>query len=309
MTTYYISSGHKDGLGGNLRHLIKANIYANMNNFQFINFCNPKILNSKPFYKIFSFFNNFKKIGDIPDGSDIIIYGDYHKDELIDEIKKEYAYKKFNYINLQGNHIYEMISKLNYVQELREIHQTMFHNRQDNKNYNLCVPNYINIVLHIRRGDVYRKLIDGSRPDYKKRFTTDETFIWVLKKILSIIPKNYKIIIFSEGNEKDFDEYKKRWPNIQLNIDREELRYIIDEEKVNNIEYDNAVENMKKLICTCANADIFIGSKSHLSHILAYVNRNISFFENFFNENFTTLKDIYKFDNIVEILEEKYKSR
>ncbi len=309
MTTYYISSGHKDGLGGNLRHLIKANIFANNNYYEFINFCNPKILNSKPFYKTFSFFNNSKKIGDIPDGSNVIIYGDYHKDELVAEIKKEYSYKKFNYVDLRSNDLYLSISKFNYNQELREKHQIMFHNRSDNKNYNLCFPNHINIVLHIRRGDVFRKLLDGSRPDYNKRFTTDDVFFWAIKKVISIIPKNYKIIIFSEGKENEFAEYKKRWPDVMLNIDKEEWRYIIDEEKLNHKDYNRAVENMKKLICTCGNADIFIGSKSHLSHILAYVNKNVSFFENFFNENFTTLKDIYKFENITDVLEKRYKSR
>ena len=37
MAIYYISSGHKDGLGGNMRHLIKAHIYAKDNGYEFIN--------------------------------------------------------------------------------------------------------------------------------------------------------------------------------------------------------------------------------------------------------------------------------
>ena len=62
-------------------------------------------------------------------------------------------------------------------------------------------------------------------------------------------------------------------------------------------EYNLAIERMNNLIITCANADFFLGSNSHLSHILGYLNRNIIFLESFFYENLQVLKNFYLFEN------------
>ena len=303
MTIYYISSGHKDGLGGNIRHMIKAHIYAINKDYEFLNFSNPLIKHSKPFYKTFSIFSKLKKIGNIPDRSKIMIYGDYHRQLIIDLIKKEFKFKNFDYIEEETDHIYNEINRLPYDQNLREYHQKIFHER-DNKKYNLCVPDKINIVLHIRRGDVLRKLQDGSRPDYSKRFTSDDFYIKTLKNLMKVLPKNFEIFLFSEGYENEFEEYKKRWKNIRLQIDKEEWRYIINEENYKHKEYNKAVENMNKMIVTSINADIFLGSKSHLSHILAYLNENYCFFESFFCENLRTLKNMFLFEEVLNVIKE-----
>jgi len=295
MAIYYISSGHKDGLGGNMRHLIKAHIYAKDNGYEFINYNNHFIKHSVPFYKTFSIFSNLKKIRDIPDKSTIIVFGDYHKDEVIEYIKKEYEYKKFNYKEIDNN-IYDKIVRLNFQKDIRQIHQHQFHKRNDKSPNNLCKAKHINIVLHIRRGDVLRKIQDKSRMDYRKRLTPDDEYFRILKKILPLLPKNHHIILFSEGFEEEFKEYKTRFPRTQLCVDDERWRYIIDEEQINHKDYDKAVNRMNNLIITCCKADIFIGANSHLSHVLAYLNKNISFFPNYFYENFDDLNNIYKFD-------------
>ena len=294
---YYISSGHKDGLGGNIRHLIKAQIYANNKKYIFINYFNNKIKHSKPFYKNFSLFDNCIKIRDIPEKSTVFIYGDYHKDLCIKEIKKEYEYKNFNF-KIEDNKLYDHIISLNFDQNLRKIHQKIYHNKIKNE-FNLCNPEKFNIVLHIRRGDVLRKIKDNTRPDYKKRFTTDKKYILAIKDIILEIGKNYKIIIFSEGFEKDFIIYKKIFPEAELIIDNERWRYLIDREEINHPDYKKAVDNLKKLLVTCTSADVLLGAKSHLSIILAYLNNNISFFENFFTESqLDKLENIFKFNQI-----------
>jgi len=296
MTIYYISSGHKDGLGGNFRHLIKAYLYAKEKNYEFINYSNQFITNSYPFFKTFSIFSNLKKIRDIPDGSSVLIYGDYHRDEVIEYVKKEFAKKKFKYIILNDDDEYKKIIAIDYKQDIRELHQKLFHERNKNSINNLCKKDHYNIVLHIRRGDVFRKIQDNSRPDYLKRFTTDNYYVRILKKLIGVIPKNHHIILFSEGFVEEFDVYKQRHPKIDLQIDKESWRYIINDEIVNHPEYNNALNRMNNLIVTCANADFFVGSKSHLSHILGYLNKNLVFFESFFYENLQTLKNIYLFE-------------
>jgi len=302
---YYISSGHKDGLGGNYRHLIKAQTFAINQGYKFINFCNPEITNSKPFYKSFNIFNDCIKIRDIPEGSSLFIYGDRLRNEVIDRIKQEFPDKNFNYIIDDSLDLYKQINLIDFSQNLREKHQEIFHRRKEQK-YNLCFSDYFNIAIHIRRGDVIKKLNDGTKPQYIKRITHDDSYFHLLKKIIPLIPKKYKIILFSEGNIDDFNEYKKRYPNIILNIDKEEWRYLIDEENFSHPEYEIAIRNMKKLIVTCSSSDIFIGSKSHLSIILAYLNKGYSFFENFFSEkNFGKLNKIFLFSDVEKILGKK----
>jgi len=301
MTIYYISSGHKDGLGGNIRHLIKANIYAKNHNYEFINFCNPLIRHSKPFYKTFSLFSRYKKLGDLPDHSKIFVYGDKYSVEVIELIKTEFSYKKFEIIEDSSNEIYEEIVQLPYDQELREYHQKIFHSR-DNSKYNMCHPGYINIVMHVRRGDVWKKVKDGTRLDYMKRLTKSVSYIKAVKHLMKVLPKNFKIILFSEGKEEDFMDFRERFHKIEMYIDREEWRYIIDNEETEHPDYEKAVDNLKKMIVTGAKAEIFLGAKSHLSHILAYLNKNYCFFEGYFYEKLNRLKRIHFFDRIPEII-------
>jgi len=298
---YYISAGHKDGLGGNYRHLIKSQIYAINSNYEFINFLNPLITHSRPLYKSVPIFNNCIKIRDIPNNSNVIIYGDSSRHDIINEIKKEFAYKNFNFILYDNLDLYKHINLIPFSQKLREKHQEIFHKRKD-YSLNLCSPDKINICVHVRRGDVLRRIQDLSRPDYIKRFTSDETYIKYLKKIINIIPKNYQIFLFSEGNYKEFENFKKKFPNILLFIDKESFRYLIDDEKYDDIEYSLALENLKKFIITASSSDIFLGAKSHLSGLIAYLNKNLSFFEGFLSDNLCNLKNIHKFEDIHLIL-------
>lgn len=297
MVIYYISSGHRDGFGGNMRHLIKANIYAKSKKYIFVNYCNPDINHSQPFYKIFSLFTEYKKLRDIPENAEVIVFGDQYHKKVQEKIQK--GNPQWNYKELPDSE-YLKITKLKYDPELREYHQNIFHQR-NNDTFNLCHKDLVNIAVHIRRGDVKRLFEDGSHLNYKKRLTADDVYIKGIKLLARTFPKN-KILIFSEGEEADFQAFKELFPEAHLQIDPENWRDIIKSGDESHPEYEKAVNSFKNLLVSCGKAEFFIGSKSHLSHLLAYVNKNISFFESYFDEDLSNLKNIYLLENILGVV-------
>jgi hypothetical protein len=104
------------------------------------------------------------------------------------------------------------------------------------------------IAVHIRRGDVNNNI--------KLRYTNDEVYINLIKKIININPSvNYEIHIFSEykfnGNKKLFEIF----PNLHFHLEKNSGFH----------DYDNIFNDLMLMI----NSDIFICSKSSFSYFPA----------------------------------------
>ena len=104
---------------------------------------------------------------------------------------------------------------------------------------------YNNIALHIRRGDV-------NINKYPSRFTSNEQYIDLLRKINL---DNSIIHIFSEGEEKDFQDIIDNFP----------------ENKV--VMHIN--ENIQKTFHHLVMADVLVLSKSSFSYCAGLVNKNM----------------------------------
>lgn len=101
------------------------------------------------------------------------------------------------------------------------------------------------IAIHIRRGDV------GE--NYKKRFTSNKEYVELIDKLTKLYP-DYKITIFSEGNEDNFKELKRENVSFCLNI--------------------NITETFHSLV----KAKILIISKSSFSYSAALLNENLVYY-------------------------------
>lgn len=70
-------------------------------------------------------------------------------------------------------------------------------------------PEYLNIAVHIRRGDIVIGQ-ETKAPGLTKRWLSTEYYAKLLREIVTLIPaeQKYKIYLFSQGTEEDFPELK-----------------------------------------------------------------------------------------------------
>ena len=107
---------------------------------------------------------------------------------------------------------------------------------------NINVPD---IAIHIRRGDVGES--------YTKRFTSNKEYVEIINKLTKLYPE-YKITIFSEGKEEDFEELKG-----------ENIAFCLN---------GNITETFHSLV----KAKILIISKSSFSYSAALLNENLVYY-------------------------------
>ena len=110
---------------------------------------------------------------------------------------------------------------------------------------------YINIAIHIRRGDV-------SQKNYPSRFTSNATYIDIIKKLIVKLNNNYKIHIFSEGNENDFEDFKEMDILYHLNDDiRNTFHGLVMADYLiiakSSFSYSAAIFNKNKIVCNLIN--------------------------------------------------------
>ncbi len=116
-------------------------------------------------------------------------------------------------------------------------------------------PNFYNIAIHIRRGDVNIAGLEKN-PNLKMRWQSESYFIHALETALEIIETNKKIRIylFSQGDKQDFKEFNH----------------------LNNVIYclqTSAVNSFANMVF----ADALVTSKSSFSYKPALLNRGLKF--------------------------------
>ena len=81
-------------------------------------------------------------------------------------------------------------------------------------------PGKLNIALHIRRGDVSSRL-SGGDTSMKKRWLELSYYSSLMKQFLETVtkPEDLRFYVFSEGEEKDFEELKQVSSNITFCLD------------------------------------------------------------------------------------------
>lgn len=190
------------------------------------------------------------------------MYSMHHNDENIDNfptymnnfINIEH---KFNTIDQLSNYDKSILHKLKegpfvhgskcpeyfYNNHILNLFREIYFSREKpvvsyNKQYN-------NIALHIRRGDV-------NNIKYRSRFSSNQQYIDILKKMNL---DNSIIHIFSEGDEKDFQDIVEAFPNI------------------NTIMHIN--ENIQLTFHHLVMSDVLVLAKSSYSYCAGLINKNI----------------------------------
>jgi hypothetical protein len=234
-----------DGIGGFVVSLISQLYYATKNGFQYI----IKIENSKNIL-INENFMNFDKLNIHHDISSPIIKSQYDLNFNIDDY----------FTTSLPKQIYDNINF---------------------GSYNKCLPNIINIGVHVRRGDVYyrsmcddetRKKYYGSGPkshardNLKRRFIDNSIFVQIINYLNDLYGSDKVIFhIFSVGELSEFSEFDKIANKIMYisNPTYQETYYKIPD----------AIDETKILMSTLIHCDILVCSKSALSLSCALLSR------------------------------------
>jgi hypothetical protein len=109
------------------------------------------------------------------------------------------------------------------------------------------------IAVHIRRGDVNNSI--------KRRYTNDETYLNLIKKIRNNNPQiNYDIHIFSENKFNGNKNLFQQLPNVYLHLEKTSGFH----------DFDNIFRDLSLMI----HSDIFICSKSSFSYFPAILKKN-----------------------------------
>jgi hypothetical protein len=135
------------------------------------------------------------------------------------------------------------------------------------KNYSakFVKTNELQLCVHVRRGDV-----DPINSN-SIRYTSNRSIIKNLGKIVEFYKKNnisFKVYIYSQGEEKDFVEFKEL--NAVLCLNEDEFTT-----------FDNLVH-----------ADILVTAKSSFSYVAALLNKGIVFYEPFWHRPLPSWIDI-----------------
>ena len=156
------------------------------------------------------------------------------------ENKKEYNNENILIINVTNNLLY-FRNNINYYFDTTFISSL-------NIKKNLFNNNNPYIAVHIRRGDVNNKI--------KLRYTDDEVYLNLIKKIININPSiKYEIHIFSEYNFNGNKKLFELLPNVHFHLEKTSGKHY----------FDNIFNDLSFMI----NSDIFICSKSSFSYFPA----------------------------------------
>jgi len=152
--------------------------------------------------------------------------------------------------NPQCNTVFQLTTDQHFNWKSPKIHDFLVQSYADaRKKYPInCYfsPSVLNIIVHIRRGDV------DSRPDTLARYTSNEDYVSIIKKLLYLLEdldyknvlgrEDYEIHLYSEGKPEDFGDIQNL-PNTQFHLN------------------DDLFETMHHM----RNADILVGSFSAFS--------------------------------------------
>lgn len=234
-----------DGTGGFILSIISQLYNATKDDLPYI----INIKNSKNILINYNFMN-FDKLNVPHDVSSLIVKSQYNLDFDIDDYLKTSLPKQ----------IYDNINF---------------------GTYNKCLPNIINIGVHVRRGDVYyrsmcddktRKKYYGSgaksyaRNDLKRRYINNASFIQIMEYLNKLYGVDKVIFhIFSVGELEEFVEFDKITNKIMY----------ISEPTYQETYHrkPNGIDETKILISTLIHCDILICSKSALSLSCALLSR------------------------------------
>lgn len=221
--------GKSDGFGSQFHACLSLIAYCHYKGYEYIH---------SPFYRMTHNDENKKEFHDYMNGF----------------VNLEHKFKKASF--LSNNEV----SRLHKVKEGYFVHGSLhpefFYTPEVLKKirecyYSCAKPNLediyestnYNVAIHIRRGDV-------NQHKYPSRFTSNQDYIKYMSKIQ--LPKNAMLHIFSEGNEKDFQDLKKQFSSIRLHLS----------------------ENIQKTFHSLVRADLLIMSKSSFCYSAALLNEN-----------------------------------
>lgn len=124
------------------------------------------------------------------------------------------------------------------------------------KGANLFSNDQVNIAVHVRRGDIVQTAIpeNEQNTNLSMRWLDDNYYINAIEQVLNLLDtqKKVQIFLFSQGNEEDFQKYRKF----------KSIRFCLDV---------SARDSFEHMCC----ADILITSKSSFSYKPALLNRGI----------------------------------
>lgn len=121
--------------------------------------------------------------------------------QLQKDIISSYSGKKIVFIAEQDQQYYNQ-------EDLMEDFKRKFYSSPARKNDTLVYnPNYFNIAIHVRRGDI---MMDLDNPGLKKRILSNLYYFNVLSYVLHIlkdVKKDIHIFFFSQGTPEDYPEF------------------------------------------------------------------------------------------------------
>lgn len=133
-----------------------------------------------------------------------------------------YQFRKFNSLNIferlfvrkvqhiDGEIHYSTNPDRYFTGKVRSILRENYYS-SPKPNINFFSKDYLNIAIHIRRGDV--------DPSKKMRYDSNKQYVEIIDR-LKLYYKNekYRIFIFSEGPISDFEDIKKTNPDVTLKL-------------------------------------------------------------------------------------------
>lgn len=152
-------------------------------------------------------------------------------------------------VKLRFAHVYTDANPSSYVGVLETLRSGFKYKKLK------TTPNTINIVAHIRRGDV-------SNATHPNRYTSDDKLIATLALIKNILTENnvpHSFTVVSEGCINDFQKYADWGCNVVLD--------------------GNTLDDLQRLV----QADILITAKSEFSFTAALLNSNLIIHEPFWH--------------------------
>jgi hypothetical protein len=247
------SENGRSSVGHALYNYITALIISHKFNLNFIH--QPFTHDTERFEKVLGLCNKFPKIDSIEKPEIINIQRiDFGHVSEIPESELQDKLNKINGIIKKGksNTVFVMGDSLQFPGNLIKESEFLVKYLSDaywsvnSKINNFYSKNFINVAIHIRRGDIIN---DPAHPTYG-RWKENKHYLEIAKKIDKLIP-NAKFYIFSEGAEEEFKEFTEL-SNIDLVLNGSDI---------------DAFYNL-------ATADMLVTGQSTFSTILAYINKN-----------------------------------
>jgi hypothetical protein len=255
---YITCSGRDDGLGAQLHSYLSVLLVAEQYGLKYVHtpFSILDHNNGKE-----ETYENFFGIGN----NELNITELDQKDLKKEIIKHSYEIKNNTNIlySTQSCHDYGNKYPDFYLKIRNKFKKNFFYKfKDDYLNYN--DKNYLNIGLHIRRGDVSNQI-------NKVRFTNNDYYIKIVDEILELTKSlniKIKIHIYSQGSLKDFKEFE-----------RYNSFYHLD-------------ECLLKTFYNLIESDILVMSKSSLSYSAALLCENIVLYQPFWHNKLSTWNEV-----------------